>query len=167
MACEVIGLWSACSQDQAGVLCHNKGRREAVPREGGGRGGGGGGGRRRQRSEIVEREGSDFALRQLVEDSSRPCCRNSWKGKKKGGGGRSYGEAAKRRRRRGEKGREFREQGMIGLTVAFTVTSGNDTVGLAEIAALSLPSFILSPFTLHANAPTSSNPVTLLQAFPV
>lgn len=46
MACEVIGLWSACSQDQAGVLCHNKGRREAVPREGGGRGGGQGGGER-------------------------------------------------------------------------------------------------------------------------
>lgn len=71
------------------------------------------------------------------------------------------------RQQRGEKGREFREQGVIGLAVAFTVTSGNDTVGLAEIAPLSLPSFILSPFTLHTNAPTSSNPVTLFQAFPV
>lgn len=160
MACDVIGLWSACSQDQAGVLGHNKGRREAVPRKGGGREGGGG----EESGEIEKRVGFDSGPRQLVEDLSRPRSRNSWKGRKKRGLEREAAE----RQQRGERGGEFRRGG-IGMAVAVPVTSGNDTVDPAEITALCLASFFLTLFlfTLGTNTTPLSNPFTPFQAFPV
>lgn len=71
------GNWtrSACSQDQAGVLCHNKGRRE---------------GERKKEGRERVREGSDSTLRAQTIGGGLPsffCCSNRGRGKERRGSG--------------------------------------------------------------------------------
>lgn len=118
------GNWarSACSQDQAGVLCHNKGRREEERKKEG---------RERGREGSRHAEGPDNWWRTPLLSF---CCENRGRGKKRRGSG--YREAGWMERKR-------RRESVLGVTLA--VTSGNErSGGECTLSAVSLLSFYLS-----------------------
>ena len=165
------GLWgnwtrSACSQDQAGVLCHNKGRREGERqrRERGERETEGGRGLTAELLSGPKTIGGELAPLSLCVLQKTAWRRRSTRRRRgrRSGGKRKKGRAQREKRRREKKSLSLRLWAVIRLAATLTVTSGNDRSGVelsrdrctqTLFLPLSHSACHSSSFSLHSECP--------------